>query len=86
MRTKIILQDLDSQFYLSTDGTWVSSCQEARTFEHTYSALIEGLQHTEKRPEIVWCFGDPRMTLYISVRGEDKNHLHRCERCPLLAR
>src|SRR3974390_2726081 len=72
MRKRIILQDMNSHRYLSAGGNWVSNFQLARVFEHTHSALSEGLRYSDKRPQIVWCFSDdPRMHLHIPIRSEE---------------
>jgi len=81
---RIVLQDLASRRYLSADGTWVSSCLEAMTFEHTCMAVLEGVKHRETRCQIVWCFEPPSTSLYLSVFGEDLSRVRACENCPCL--
>ncbi len=83
MRGRIILQDLDTHSYLNQDGAWSSSCQQARIFDHTYMALLEGLDHEDKHTQVVWCFRDPGANLYMAVRPADKAKIYPCEACPL---
>ena len=86
MKNKIILQDLNSRHYSGTDGTWISDCQQARAFEHASSALLVGLRHSERRPQTVWCFGNPALTLVLSVRSVVHDRLGACERVSFVCR
>ena len=82
MRGRILLQRLDTRRYLGTAGEWADSCQKARIFEHTYQALLEGLEHPESTQE-VWCFRNPTRNLYTAVRPEDDPGVLPCEACSL---
>ena len=84
MSRRIYLQDLESHYYLSEDNTWVKTCQQARVFPHTYLALLEGLQHKERRTQVLWCLGGPKLNVYVLVRPRDDDHTQACESCPLL--
>lgn len=86
MNGRIILQDLLNHTYLSLEETWVESCQQARVFEHTYQALLEGLQHTDRHSQVVWCFQNPSENMYVLVRPENKDRIFPCENCPLACR
>jgi hypothetical protein len=71
--TKIILQDKDSRQYLGAGEAWVSDFKQARVFDHTHSAMFEGLRrrHKGKRLQIVWCFNeDLRNCFCIPIRSE----------------
>jgi len=68
MRGRVILQEIESGFYLDASSRWVAGCQEARVFEHTWMALPEGLSHKEKALQVVWCFRAPTQNLYYPVR------------------
>ena len=81
----IILQSFASGRYLGPNHTWVTSCQEARRFDHTYMAALEGLKHSE-RCQIVWCMGNPKMSIFVSVRAEDSSAVFPCKACPLAAK
>lgn len=83
MRGRILLQDLNSHSYLGKDGAWTKTCQQARVFEHTYIALLEGLDQEDKHTQVVWCFRDPSSNLYMAVRPGDNGKLYPCEACPL---
>jgi hypothetical protein len=84
MKGRVILQDLVSHNYLAAGDTWVASCQKARTFEHTYLALLEGLEHREKT-QVVWCFQNLRENMYVVVRSYTDDHIYPCVTCPLAA-
>lgn len=86
MRGRIILQDVATQFYLAADSSWVKGCQQARVFEHTYLALLEGLDHHEKTTQVVWCFKNRDMNMYLAVRPGDSNCVQPCVFCPLAGR
>src|SRR5947207_8508795 len=79
---RIVLQDLASGCYLSPDRSWVSGCLEAMTFEHTSLAVLEGVKHSERRSQIVWCFEHPSTSLYISVYAQVNGRVRACENCP----
>src|SRR5262245_48604709 len=66
MSRRVFLQDLDSHYFLSEDNTWVKTCQQARVFPHTYLGLLEGLQHTERRTQVLWCLTSPRLIFMCS--------------------
>ena len=82
-RGRVILQDLHTHCYLSSDNSWVGSCQRARVFEHTYLALLEGLGHPQKALQVVWCFQNPARNMYVSVKPEDSARIYACSHCPL---
>ena len=84
MSGRVILQDLRTHSYLGDDGTWVSSCQHARLFDHTYVALLEGLKHAEQM-QVVWCFQNPSQNLYMPVRPGDEHLVFPWKTCPLAA-
>src|SRR5215831_20378332 len=86
MSRRIYLQDLESHYYLSEDGTWVKTCQQAKVFPHTYLALLEGLKQTERRTQVLWCLGSPRLNIYVLVRPHDDVRTQPCSTCPLLQR
>jgi len=46
---RIVLQDLASRRYLTTNRTWVNSCLEGMTFEHVCQAVVEAVKHAETR-------------------------------------
>ncbi len=83
-RGRVILQDLQTHSYLSSDNSWVGSCQRARVFEHTYLALLEGLGYPQKALQVVWCFQNPARNMYVAVKAEDTDRIHGCSQCPLL--
>ena len=83
MKGRIILQDLVGHGYLANDGSWVNQCQGARAFERLYLALLDGLNHSEKHLQIVWCFRNPALNIYLPVRAQDNDRLNCCEVCPL---
>jgi hypothetical protein len=86
MKGRIILQDLFNRSFLSTDGTWVSSCDQPRVFEHTYIALLEALKYPDKRTQILWCFENPTQNIYLLVRPDASSRILQCETCPVAER
>jgi hypothetical protein len=83
MNRRVIIQESSSHVYLAADGSWTSDCQQARTFEHTYLALLEGMNHPGKSLQVVWCFRNPAMNMYLPVHpGDDATTCH-CIECPL---
>lgn len=80
MRGRILLQDLQNHRFLTSDGGWRQNCQNAKSFEHTYQALFVGLSRTDRRTQVVWCFGDQAKNLYLAVRPGDP--VYRCPNCP----
>jgi len=83
MNGRIFLQDLFNRSFLSADGSWVASCEQAKVFEHTYTALFEGLKHADKRTQIVWCHDNRNLNVYLLVRPDDSSRIQPCETCPL---
>jgi hypothetical protein len=83
MSGRVIVQDTATRRYLGPESSWVESCQQARVFEHTYLALLEGLQHRDKILQVVWCFQNPVENLYIAVRPEHQGRIRPCEICKL---
>ena len=86
MKGRIILQDLSSHQYLGSDGFWTPSCQEAKQFERTYQALQQGLDYTDKRTQVVWCFQDPTQNLYMLVDPNQTASVFPCLTCGLTNR
>jgi hypothetical protein len=82
---RIILQDISTRLYMDNDHSWTRNCQEAKSFEQTYHALLEGLSHKEKRLQVVWCFQNPTLNMYVAVHPEDNDRIHACVSCPLEA-
>jgi hypothetical protein len=80
-----MVQDLTSRFFLGRDSSWVESCQSAREFEHTHLALLQGVQHAEKALQVVWCFQNPSLNLYISIDPGQQDQVRPCGFCPLSA-
>ncbi len=85
MSGRVIIQDTKTRCYLGQGCSWVQSCQEARVFEHTYTALLEGLEHRDKTLQVVWCFQHPEQNLYVAVRPGDEAHIQPCTACKLVA-
>lgn len=85
MSGRVIIQDTKTRCYLGQGSSWVESCQEARTFEHTYTALLEGLGHRDKTLQVVWCFQHPEQNFYVAVRPGDEAHIRPCATCKLAA-
>ena len=83
MDRRVIIQESSRRLYLGADNTWTSDCQQAKTFEHTYLALLEGLNHPSKSLQVVWCFRDPALNMYLSVRPGDETPPCQCVQCPL---
>ncbi len=83
---RIILQDLASHCYLTSDRSWVKSCQEAKEFDHVFQALVEAVRQPDKHPQVVWCFRNPSLNLYFAVSPGDKEHLFPCKTCPIAGR
>jgi hypothetical protein len=83
MEGRVILQDLTTHSYLAKDNSWAESCQRARVFEHTYEAVLEGLEHREKVLQVVWCFQNPAKNMYLPVKAEDSDRIYECVSCPL---
>ena len=83
MNRRIIMQEPTTRLYLAPDGSWTNNCQQARTFEHTYLALLEGMNHYEKTLQVVWCFRDPALNMYLSVRPGEETRTCQCIECPL---
>ena len=83
MNRRIIMQEPTTRLYLAPDGSWTNNCQQARTFEHTYLALLEGMNHCEKTLQVVWCFRDPSLNMYLSVRPGEEALTCPCIECPL---
>ena len=83
MKRRIIIQEPTTRLYLAPDGTWTNNCQKARTFEHTYLALLEGINYSERALQVVWCFRNPALNMYLSVRPEDDALTCACAECPL---
>lgn len=86
MKGRVILQDIVSHQYLAPDGGWAASCQQARTFEHTYLALLDGLEHRDKHTQVVWCFQNPSENMYMPVRPQDSGLVLPCQSCPFCNR
>ena len=82
MRGGIILQDLLTHDYLTPAGAWAPTCQEARLFDHTYLALLEGLQHRDRATQVVWCFRNPSLSLFLPVHASDSHRVIACATCP----
>ena len=82
MGGRIILQDLGNRLYLGSDGAWANSCQAAKLFEHTYLALLEGLNHAGKHLQVVRCFQNPGANMYMPVHPVEELNLVCCEKCP----
>jgi hypothetical protein len=80
-----MVQDLASRFYLGGDSSWVENCQAAREFEHTHLALLQGLHHAEKALQVVWCFQNPTLNLYIPVDPAQQDQVRPYGFCPLSA-
>jgi hypothetical protein len=72
MSDRILLQDLESHEYLGANGEWVEGCDVAQVFEHTWMALQEGLNHKGRATQVVWCFGNPALSMYMLVRPMKK--------------
>lgn len=83
---RVILQDLETHSYLAGDSSWASSCQQAKVFEHTYVALLEGLNYHPKALQVVWCFRNPSMNMYLPVNPADGARVVACDFCPLTQR
>jgi hypothetical protein len=83
MSRRIIMQEVATRLYLAPDGSWTRNCQEAKTFEHTYLALLEGLRYSGKKLQVVWCFRDPSLNMYLPVRPEAEASACHCVDCPL---
>jgi hypothetical protein len=83
MRGRIILQDISTHRYLAPDNSWTQSCQQAKVFEHTYQALLEGLSLHNTPTQMVWCFRNPAANLYVAVHPQDSNRIQACVSCPL---
>ena len=77
------MQEVITRRYLAADGSWTESCQGAKTFEHTYLALLEGISHPEKTIQVVWCFRNPSLNMYLAVRPGDEALTCPCLECPL---
>lgn len=77
------MQEPVSRLYLGRDGSWTRDCQQARTFDHTYLALLEGMNYSDKALQIVWCFRDPALNMYLSVRPGQEAPTCACVECPL---
>jgi hypothetical protein len=67
MRGTIVLQDMKSARYLAADGDWVTNPGEARQFEHTWAALLEGLAHRGKQLQVLWSLPGPAEHIRIPV-------------------
>lgn len=83
MSRRVIMQEVETRLYLAADGSWTHNCQQARTFEHTYLALLEGLRYSAKNLQVVWCFRNPSLNMYLPVRPEGEATLCHCVSCPL---
>lgn len=83
MSRRIIMQEVDTRLYLAPDGSWTHDCQEAKTFDHTYLALLEGLGYSAKKLQVVWCFRNPSLNMYLPVRSETEAVVCQCVGCPL---
>ena len=83
MSRRIILQEVNTCLYLATNGSWTANCQEAKKYDHTYQALLEGMTHSDKVLQVVWCFRNPSMNLYMNVRPGQELLTHPCLQCPL---
>ena len=81
MNGRVILQDTTTGLYLAADGSWVKSCQQAKVFEHTWGAFLQGLEHADKRMQVVWCFKDPDLNMYAPVKAE--GDIRPCTSCPM---
>src|SRR5690349_1177009 len=82
MRGRIILQALVTCHYLTPSGAWVAGCRKARRFEHTYLALLEGLDHRDRATQVVWCFSNPSLSLLMPVHASDDHRVFACATCP----
>lgn len=80
---RIILQDLVSHEYLASNGSWSEHCQQTREFEHLWMALLEGLNHSGRPMQIVWCFANPALNMYLPVHAGQRHPVHACEVCPI---
>jgi len=83
MNRRVIIQDSSGRMFLAADGSWTNDCQHARTFEHTYLALLEGLNYPGKLLQIVWCFRNPAQNMYLSVHPGEESLVCRCIECPV---
>ncbi|HTL55218.1 MAG TPA: hypothetical protein VL361_06035 [Candidatus Limnocylindrales bacterium] len=83
MSRRIIMQEVNTCLYLAPNGSWTANCQAAKTYEHTYQALLEGMRYGDKVLQVVWCFRNPSMNLYMNVRPGLEGLTHACLECPL---
>lgn len=83
MNGRIILQELSTHHYLAADDSWAESCQQAKVFEHTYQALLKGLSFHTGPMQVVWCFRNPAVNMYIAVHPSDSGRIRGCVSCPL---
>lgn len=79
------MQEVTTRRYLAADGSWTENCQRAKTFAHTYLALLEGMDHSEKTIQVVWCFRNPDLNMYLTVKPGDEALTRPCLACPLAA-
>ena len=86
MSGRVILQDLSTHRYLTPDDCWAESCQQAKVFEHTYQALLRGLDFHARPIQVVWCFRNPAENMYIAVQPDDSDKIRACVFCPLARR
>ena len=84
MRGRVLLQDVRSGRYFGEKGEWTLNCQQSKLFEHTYQAMLEGLEHSGVL-QVVWCFRNPSRNFYVLVREDEHFDVLPCVRCPLSA-
>ena len=83
MIRRIIMQEVNTCLYLAPDGSWTANCQDAKTYERTYQALLEGIGYSDRVLQVVWCFRNPSINLYMNVRPGQEGLTHPCLQCPL---
>ncbi len=79
-----LLQELGRGKFFAEDGTWVADCRDAREFEHTHLALLQGIAFRDRKTQVVLCLGCPQASMYIACHPEDSGEVTPCEICPHL--
>ena len=82
MRWRILLQDIVTGTFLAPGSLWVESCKQAKEFARTDLAMLEAGAHSQKILQVVWCFGDPQLTMSMTVKSADELLASRCSGCP----
>jgi hypothetical protein len=84
MSGRVIIQDVQTRLYLGKNCSWVESCQQAKLFEHAYSAILEGLDFQDRTVQVVWCFQNPQINMYMPARAGDEGRIVPCVTCPMM--